>query len=162
MRVSLAVIGLSMNAIFVPYPDPGIIPDKPSPKDGETIHIAVEGLPPHKDISKSIRNPKHPHYDRFVNLRKAAIDTMGGRCWYEGGVSLELTVCYTALDDEVSSADYLRGIMDTLDGSHGPFFTYLPVVYQDDCQVWHSSSKFLPDDKNRYEIKITFGPQLIV
>ncbi len=147
-----------MNSTFKPYPDPGIIPDKPPPKGGEVINIAVQGLPPYKDISKSIRNPKHPHYDRFINLREAAIDAMGGKCWYDGSVSLELTVYYSTLDDKVSSADYLGGIMDTLDGSHGLSFTYLPVAYQDDCQVWHSSSTFLSSDKNRYEIKITFGP----
>ncbi len=146
-----------MNSIFKPYPDPGIIPKKPAPKDGDVIHIVVEGLPPYKDISKSIRNPKHPHYDRFVSLRKAAIDTMGGRCWYNGGVGLELSVYYNVLDDNVSSTDYLGGVMDTLDGSHGQSFTYLPIVYQDDCQIWHSSSEFLSSDKDRYEIKITFG-----
>jgi hypothetical protein len=115
-----------MNRSFKPYPDPGIIPQKPKPKAGEVIHIVVEGLPPYKDISKSIRNPKHPLYDRFVNLRKAAIDTMDGRCWYVGGVSLELTAYYNALDDKVSSTDYLGGIMDTLDAESErldlPFF----------------------------------------
>jgi len=31
--------------------------------------------------------------------------------------------------------DYVGGIEDTLDGSHGFTFTYLPIVFQDDCQV---------------------------
>jgi hypothetical protein len=31
--------------------------------------------------------------------------------------------------------DYVGGIMDSLDGSHGTHFTYLPIIYNDDCQV---------------------------
>ena len=30
---------------------------------------------------------------------------------------------------------YLSGVMDTIGGSHGPSFIYLPIVYLDDCQV---------------------------
>ena len=63
---------------FLPY-DPGVLPTKPPPEPGATLHIAVDGLPPYKDVNASIRNPKHKIYSRFVALREAAIREMDGR-----------------------------------------------------------------------------------
>ena len=52
--------------------------------------------------------------------------------------------------------DYVAGVMDSLDGSHGVEFTYLPVVYEDDCQVALGSSKLTKSDHQFYELVITF------
>lgn len=56
---------------LLPY-DPGPLPTLPAPKRGEFIEFQVSGLPPFKDTSSSIRNPKHRCYDRFAALRTAA------------------------------------------------------------------------------------------
>lgn len=64
--------------VSLPY-DPGVIPSKSAPSPGDTITIEAEGLPPYKDISRSIRNITHPRYDAFVALRKAATVAMNGR-----------------------------------------------------------------------------------
>jgi len=52
--------------------------------------------------------------------------------------------------------DYMDGIMDTLDGSHGVEFTYLPIVYEDDCQVCDGRSRFQLDSEIFYEVTIRF------
>lgn len=46
--------------------------------------------------------------------------------------------------------------IDALDGSHGPGFTYLPIVYQDGCQVVLGDSHHVGSQKVRYEIEISF------
>jgi len=46
--------------------------------------------------------------------------------------------------------------MDTLDGSHAPSFTYLPVVYQDDCQVVSASVGYEPAQDDSYVVEIIF------
>jgi len=48
------------------------------------------------------------------------------------------------------------GVMDTLDGSHGPSFTYLPVAYQDDCQVASSHTQYVKDDRTFYRLTLRF------
>jgi hypothetical protein len=115
------------------FPDPGPLPTLPPPMPGEKICFVVPGFPPHKDLHFSIRNPKHRRYQRFVDLRSAAIAAMAGKAWYLGPVGLTLKILTPAM--EHSLGDFSGGIADTLDGSHGPSFTYLPIVYQDDCQI---------------------------
>jgi hypothetical protein len=46
--------------------------------------------------------------------------------------------------------------MDTLDGSHGTAFTYLPIVYQDDCQVVLGEFHHVQSDELRYEVVLRF------
>ena len=46
--------------------------------------------------------------------------------------------------------------MDSLDGSHGVKFTYLPIVYEDDCQVAAGHNRFIKDESVWYEVTITF------
>lgn len=48
--------------------------------------------------------------------------------------------------------------MDTLGGSHGPTFTYMPIVYQDDCQVCSLKWSEEEFDTDEYEIVIGFLP----
>lgn len=43
-----------------------------------------------------------------------------------------------------------------MDGSHGPEFTYLPIVYQDDCQVVLGELHHVRSDEARYELEIRF------
>jgi hypothetical protein len=67
-------------------------------------------------------------------LRREAIAAMSNRKWYEEGIAIELM--YSAPNPSpILQRDYLGGIMDTLGGSHGPTFIYLPIVYLDDCHL---------------------------
>ncbi len=81
---------------------------------------------------------------------------MAGRAWYFGPVELQLTVFGPNSLDRRSLNDYLGGIMDTLDGSTGQTFTYLPVVFQDDCQVAEAQTKWIENSESSYRLKITF------
>lgn len=136
-------------------PDPGQLPRKPAPKAAERIRFSVSGLPPYKDSRFSIRNPKHPKHKSFLELRTAATRAMNGRKWYDGPVELKLVVRSKFLKRPM--LDYVGGVMDTLDGSHGPSFTYLPIVYQDDCQVSDiASSHFVRCDMQSYTVEVLF------
>jgi len=115
------------------FPDPGPLPKLPAPKAGQRVVIEVSGQPPYKDTRASIRNPKHRFYQRFVDLRRVAIASMAGRAWYSGPIGFELVLYAPAM--ERTLGEFAGGIADTLDGSHGFSFTYLPIVYQDDCQI---------------------------
>jgi hypothetical protein len=121
---------------------------------GEKISIVVPGLPPHKDLHFSIRNPKHRRYQRFVDLRNAAVAAMAGRAWYLGPVGLTLNILTPIM--EHSLGDFSGGIADTLDGSHGPSFTYLPIVYQDDCQIVQMNLSHEVSTESSYELTINF------
>ena len=66
--------------------------------------------------------------------------------WYPGPVAIEFTLRGPEDFSQVAGADYAdgkpcalldyaAGIEDTLDGCHGFSFTYLPVVFEDDCQI---------------------------
>lgn len=136
-------------------PDPGVLPTLPSPVAGDRILIHVEGLPPHKDTHFSIRNPRHRKYDRFQKLRQEAIKAMAGRKWYDDVVQLIVKLFASSLDRPL--IDYIGGIADTLDGSHGEQFTYLPIVYQDDCQICDlGESEFIKSDKVYYYVEVLF------
>jgi hypothetical protein len=138
------------------YPDPGKLPDKPEPKAGSSFIIKLSGYPPYKEKRFSIRNPKHRHYERFVLLRRSAISAMKSRKWYDGPIEMNLTLYAPEFEKNKSLNAYVGGIMDTLDGSHGQYFTYLPVVYQDDCQITHGRHRFIESTEPSYELKIVF------
>lgn len=141
---------------YLPY-DPGVLPSLPAPDAGDMIIFRIEGLPPYKDEHFSIRNPRHKIYPRFTALRQAAIDAMAGRAPYRGAVKLDLVMHAPDFEKSRSLIDYVGGIGDTLDGSHGSQFTYLPIVYEDDCQiVGCGKCRFVKDTVVWYEIKITF------
>ena len=140
---------------YLPY-NPGNLPIKNSPFPGEEIFIELEGLPPCKKRGASLRNPKHPRYDAFVALRSAATKAMNGRAWYFGAVGIDLILYDNEEIDWWQQNDYLGGIMDTLDGSSGHHFTYLPIVYEDDCQVSDTRTEFILSDKPRYELRVRF------
>ena len=125
---------------FLPY-NPGILPTRPAPKKGEKITFEVKGYPPYKDRNFSIRNPKHPNYKTFVELRKEAINAMAKRAWHFGPVEINFTLFAPEFEKNKSLSDYDGGIADTLDGSSGRDFTYLPIVFEDDCQIVISHSK---------------------
>ena len=46
--------------------------------------------------------------------------------------------------------------MDKLDGSHGENFTYLPICFQDDCQVTSARCKVMGSQEPYYEVNIRF------
>ena len=143
-----------MNGIM-PY-HPGVLPSKPSPQPGDTIGFALPGLPPYKDTHFSIRNQKHKIHPRFVALREEATRAMGGRAPFRGSIQLDIMVWAPRLDTTHTLLDYTSGIMDTLDGSHGPSFTYLPIAYEDDCQVCSLRQELLADTIAHYEVRLTF------
>ena len=141
---------------FALFPDPGPLPTLPHPRPGEVIEITGDGYPPKKDLSFSIRNVRHGKYQAFLDLRRKAIEAMDGRAWYDGPVDLAFTLYGPSFTPYYEVIRYAGGVMDTLDGSHGPTFTYLPVVYQDDCQVVSASGRYVESSETRYKIKITF------
>lgn len=81
---------------------------------------------------------------------------MGGRQWFLGAVGLELLMFGPERHHWLVANEYLGGIMDTLDGSHGTHFTYLPIVYQDDSQVALTSTKFQMAPEHRYTLDVSF------
>lgn len=118
--------------------------------------------PQFKGGKHSLRNPKNPHYQRFVALRAAAINEMHGRAWYEGMVWLHVTLYLPngkwpdkLIDDY--PIYYVSGVMDTIDGSHGMSFTYLPIVIQDDRQVNHCGWSVVESEVAHYEVEVRFG-----
>jgi hypothetical protein len=140
---------------YLPY-NPGVLPKKPPPSPGETINIKVSGLPPYKDEHFSIRNLKHKIFCRFKLLREISIRIMDGRAPYQGAVQMDFIMYASGFEENRRLVDYMGGIMDTLDGSHGASFTYLPIVYEDDCQACTGRSELRISDKECYEIEITF------
>lgn len=81
---------------------------------------------------------------------------MDGRAWYFGPVKLDLIIRSPQKMKYWEIIEYVGGIMDTLDGSSGVHFTYLPIVYEDDCQVAIGDSRHELADQESYEIEITF------
>jgi len=147
---------LAMINKLLPY-DPGVLPSAPSPSKGDSIQLEVAGLPPIKQKRISLRNPKNPRYQRFVDLREKATKAMKGKAWYFGAIRLDIEIFYKLKNEiEVPLVDYVGGIMDTLDGSSGLHFTYLPIVYEDDCQVCSGSSGIRQSGETFYKITIKF------
>lgn len=81
---------------------------------------------------------------------------MNGRKWSDGCISINLSIFAPQMEKGRCLDDYLGGIMDSLDGSHGYSFTYLPIIYQDDSQVFHFHAAFMESDDLRYTIDIEF------
>lgn len=46
--------------------------------------------------------------------------------------------------------------MDTLDGSHGEHFTYLPICFQDDCQVKSVQCQVVDSQEPNSEVSTRF------
>ena len=136
----------------IPY-DPGILPTKPPPKAGDVIVLEVSGYPPYKDGLFSIRNPKHKDYSRFTKLRTAGIIAMNGRAWSFAPIWMDLTLYAPEFEKNKSLLDYEAGIEDTLDGSSGFTFTYLPIVFEDDCQIYKASSRLIKSTEIRYSLR---------
>lgn len=143
-----------MNVL--PY-EPGALPTKAAPKSGEVLEFYVEGLPPYKDRSQSIRNAKHKDHYRFKQLRTKAIQAMAGRAWTFGGIQLDIKIFANEDNLDKTLNDYLAGIMDTLDGSSGHTFTYLPIVFEDDSQVNTASVSKEKAKHLGYSVKVVFG-----
>jgi hypothetical protein len=142
----------------LPY-DPGRLPTKPAPLPGESVTFKVKVLPPRKDYSRSIRNPSHPQYALFVALRKAATQAMRGRAWFRGSVFVDLEIYAPRSEIRGPLADYSGGVLDTLDGSHGYHFTYLPIVFEDDH--WAGGSyRFKESSTTWYRVRVSFVKNL--
>jgi hypothetical protein len=141
---------------LLPY-NPGVLPNKKPPNLGDKIEFRVDGQPPIKNHHFSLRNPKNKKYDDFVRLRNAATTAMNGRAWYFGAIGLEVTLYYpSSTDIDVNLINFIGGIEDTLDGSSGVYFTYLPIVYEDDCQIVTSSFSKQHSNIWFYTVKINF------
>jgi hypothetical protein len=142
-------------AELLPY-NPGVLPSWHAPSAGDSLELEVPGLPPYKDEHFSIRNPQHPRYEAFVALRDAATTAMNGRAWYFGPVELDLVVFAPELHNNRRILDYVAGVEDTIDGSSGCHFTYLPIVFEDDCQVVKGCTRYIPWDETKYVLRVTF------
>lgn len=132
----------------------GIIPIKPAPLKNEIIQFKVEGVPPIKQWSFSLRNIKSSQYQAFEKLRIAALAAMNERAWYEDEIILDITI-YMKDISKVSLNPYVGGIMDTLGGSHGFAFTFSPIIYQADMQVTAVTYDKKQSNIDKYSIKVT-------
>jgi hypothetical protein len=140
---------------FLSY-DPGVLPTRPAPIPGEQLLLKVAGLPPVKTVWRSIRNQNHPQHHCFQKLRTTATHGMAGRAWYGGPVALDLKIFAIAPMDRWVLNDYVGGVMDTLDGSSGCTFTYLPIAFEDDCQVCKVRSSWHKGKVISYSLLIRF------
>jgi hypothetical protein len=120
------------------------------------VEFHLPGLPPYKDLRFSIRNPRHHHYKRFRDLRAKATYAMAGRAWSHGAVELEVEVHAPTLEGGRTMVDYIAGILDTLDGSHGTEFTYLPIAFNDDAQVSKTDARFFAEEHEYYLVRLRF------
>ena len=145
---------------YLPY-DPGVLPSAAAPAAGDTLSLRLNGLPPYKDKHFSIRNTRHKIHSRFAALRSATIEAMAGRAPYRGAVGVDLDMHAPAFEKNRSLTDYMGGVMDTLDGSHGVEFTYLPVVYEDDCQVATGRNRLHHSEEVFYTLTIHFLSQTL-
>lgn len=118
--------------------------------------VQIDSWPPWKDIHQSIRNRKHKDHARFAILRRAATGAMAGRAWSQGPICLVLRVWGPALEPGRALLDYESGVMDTLDWSHSPSITYLPIAYEDDCQVTESDATFATALNVGYSVDLVF------
>jgi len=134
--------------------NPGSLPVKPAPSQGEAIEFEVNGWPPWKDISASIRNRNHRDHSAFLRLRNAANAAMNGRAWYSGPVGLDVTIFGPEEDLKRSLTDYFGGIEDTIDGSHGYTFTFLPICFEDDAQVRQGRTEYKANPEARYAVRV--------
>lgn len=136
--------------------DPGALPTKPAPKPNETLELKLSGWPPYKDENFSIRNSSSPQFAQFSALREAARSAMAGRCWSHSAIELQLKFYGPAAARKRPIDWYLAGVMDCLGGSHGFTFTYLPIVFEDDCQVTASQCEFAEAVEPLYELRVIF------
>jgi hypothetical protein len=142
---------------FLPY-DPGSLPTDAPPVPGDSLSLSLPGFPPCKELGRSLRNVEHPRYNAFVALRRAATEAMRGRAWYRGPIRLDVILYAPSLPENRKLIDYIGGIMDSLDGSHGFTFTYLPIIYEDDCQVTDGRHQFVQSTSERYDVHVVFLP----
>lgn len=142
----------SNNMSFLSY-NPGVLPTQPAIISGKVVEFEVYGYPPYKNEHFSIRNIKHKDHHRFVNLRDAGTEAMKGRAWTHSPIRMDFTLYAPSLEKGKVLIDYAAGIEDTLDGSGGFTFTYLPVIFEDDCQICHVSMRFVHSKEVRYHLK---------
>jgi hypothetical protein len=142
---------------ILPY-DPGVLPTRPAPSIGEKIVLELQGLPPRKDGNRSIRNRSHPRYNAFVALRSTATSVMAGRAWVFGPVRFYLVVRCPRSLNYYEMALYQGGVMDTLDGSSGHTFTFLPIIFEDDCQITEGTGRWVESSVESYTAVFTILP----
>ncbi len=81
---------------------------------------------------------------------------MGNRAWYFGKIAMEITL-FGSPDTAIHTLNaYMGGICDTLGGSSGLTFTYLPIIYEDDSQIDSLSITWQRDTDVHYCIRLLF------
>ena len=81
---------------------------------------------------------------------------MCGRAWYFGAIRMDFALFAPGFERGLILLDYAAGIEDTLDGGHGPGFTYLPIIYQDDCQICDGVHRLVRARRTHYTVAIEF------
>jgi len=81
---------------------------------------------------------------------------MNGRACYMGAVALDLVVYGPELHKGPNISDYAAGVEDTIDGSSGGTFTYLPILMQDDSQIVSLSMRYAKAEEARYCLLVKF------
>jgi hypothetical protein len=137
------------SVVILPY-DPGALPTRPAPLKGDVIRIEVQGLPPPKTIS-AVDPQCKPSNAHIIHGTETCCDCRDGRSRL--GFRSSRAEYYAVWS--VDSGLYMGGVMDTLDSSSGTTFTYLPIVFEDDCQVVQSEVKRQDYPTNKYIIEVT-------
>ena len=80
---------------------------------------------------------------------------MAGRAWIVGPVRIEFVLCAPGFESGKVLLDYVSGIEDTVDGSSGYTFTYLPIVIEDDCQICQCKARLVVSKEVSYRTVFT-------
>ncbi|BBO17274.1 conserved hypothetical protein [Candidatus Brocadia pituitae] len=91
---------------------------------------------------------------QFIKLCNAGIAAMNGRAWSHASIRMDFTLYAPSFERKRTMLDYIAGVGDTLDGSSGFTFTYLPIVFEDDCQICHWNSRLIKSSKTKYVLRI--------
>jgi hypothetical protein len=67
---------------------------------------------------------------------------------------MDFTLYAPSFERKRTMLDYIAGVEDTLDGSSGFTFTYLPIVFEDDCQICDWNSRLIKSTKTKYVLRI--------
>jgi hypothetical protein len=72
-----------------------------------------------------------------------------------GPVRMEFILSAPSFEPGKVLLDYVSGIEDTVDGSSGYTFTYLPIVIEDDCQICECEVRLVVSEEASYRVVFT-------
>ncbi|MFH0982765.1 MAG: hypothetical protein V2A79_14675 [Planctomycetota bacterium] len=81
---------------------------------------------------------------------------MNGCAWSFGPIGLDFVLYAPSLPSKPTMLDFAAGIEDTLDGSSGLTFTFLPIAFENDAQVCKLRFRFEESEHTRYRVVVEF------